>query len=217
MTFQNLLINLFLKKNCINNFIGANDYSDKQIGSNNDSTRFQNDSTRFQIDGQFEIGYLHLFSDGKNITRIDFTDEELKEQRSCDILEIAKKQLHGYFAKTRQTFDLPLLPLGTAFQQNIWNILLQIEFSETKSYEWVSIQHGNQKAIRAAAQAIGKNPIAIIIPCHRVIGKNGSLTGFAGGLERKELLLKLEGRISALHEGSMNEGAPHEGLRRKYD
>jgi methylated-DNA-[protein]-cysteine S-methyltransferase len=169
-------------------------------------------STRFQISDHFKIGYLHLFSDGKNITRIDFADEELKEQRSCDILEKAKNQLHEYFANTRQTFDLPLLPSGTAFQQNIWNILLQIEFGETKSYEWVSLQYGNKKAIRAAAQAIGKNPIAIIIPCHRVIGKNGSLTGFAGGLLRKEVLLKLEGRICALHEGSMNEGATHEGL-----
>jgi len=195
--------------------IGSNNYADIQIGANDYSPRCENN--RFQIDGQFQIGYLHLFSDGKNITRIDFADEELKEQRSCDILETAKKQLHEYFAKTRRTFDLPLLPSGTAFQQNIWNILLQIEFGETKSYEWVSIQYGNKKAIRAAAQAIGKNPIAIIVPCHRVIGKNGTLTGFAGGLERKRLLLNLEGRISAMHEGSMNEGATHEGLRRKYD
>jgi methylated-DNA-[protein]-cysteine S-methyltransferase len=200
-----------LKKNCINNHIGANDYSDKQIGSNNYSTRFQDHSARFQIDDHFEIGYLHIFSDGKNITRIDFADEELKEQRSCEILETAKKQLHEYFAKTRQSFDLPLLPFGTEFQKKIWDILLQIEFGETKSYEWVSLQHGNKKAIRAAGQAIGKNPIAIVIPCHRVIGKNGTLTGFAGGLFRKEVLLKLEGRICALHEGSMNEGSMNEG------
>ncbi len=178
-----------------------------QIGSNNYSTRFQDYSTRFQdysprcennrfqISDHFKIGYLHLFSDGKNITRIDFAEEELKEQCSCEILEAAKKQLHEYFAKTRQTFDLPLLPSGTAFQQNIWNILLQIEFGETKSYEWVSLQHRNKKAIRAAAQAIGKNPIAIVIPCHRVIGKNGSLTGFAGGLERKRNLLRIENGI----------------------
>jgi len=170
--------------------IGSNNYADIQIGANDYSPRCENN--RFQIDGQFQIGYLHLFSDGKNITRIDFADEELKEQRSCDILETAKKQLHEYFAKTRRTFDLPLLPSGTAFQQNIWNILLQIEFSETKSYEWVSIQHGNKKAIRAVGQAIGKNPIAVVIPCHRVIGKNGSLTGFAGGIPRKRFLLQLE-------------------------
>ncbi|MFM2315715.1 MAG: hypothetical protein RLZZ155_47 [Bacteroidota bacterium] len=184
-------------KNCINNRIGANDYADIQIRANDHSPRSENHSPRsennqFQISNQFKIGYLHLFSDGKNITRIDFADEELKEQRSCDILESAKNQLHEYFSKTRQTFDLPLLPSGTAFQQNIWNILLQIEFGETKSYEWVSLQHGNKKAIRAAAQAIGKNPIAIVIPCHRVIGKNGSLTGFAGGLERKRQLLDVE-------------------------
>ncbi len=173
--------------------------------------------TSFQISHHFKIGYLHLFSDGTNIIRVDFADEELKEQHSCDILETAKQQLHEYFANTRQTFDLPLLPSGTEFQKKIWEILLQIEFSETKSYEWVSLQYGNKKAIRAVGQAIGKNPIAIIVPCHRVIGKNGALTGFAGGLERKKVLLKLEGRISALHEGSMNEGARHEGLRRKYD
>ena len=165
-----------------------------QIGSNNHPTRFQ-------ISDHFKIGYLHLFSDGENITRIDFADEELKEQQSCEVLENAKQQLHEYFSKTRQSFDLPLLPSGTEFQQNIWNILLQIEFGETKSYEWVSLQHGNKKAIRAAAQAIGKNPIAIVIPCHRVIGKNGSLTGFAGGIERKRVLLQLEGRNIALHEG----------------
>ena len=191
-----------MKTNCINNFIGANDYSDKQIGANdysprsaNHSTRFQNNSTRLQISDHFKIGYLHLFSDGKNITRVDFANEELKEQRSCDILETAKNQLHEYFANTRQTFDLPLLPSGTEFQKKIWDILLQIEFSETKSYEWVSLQYGNKKAIRAVGQAIGKNPIAIIVPCHRVIGKNGALTGFAGGLERKELLLNLESAL----------------------
>ncbi len=202
MIFQNLLIILFLKKNCINNFIGANDYSDKQIGSNNYSTRLQNDSTRsanhstrFQISDQFKIGFLHLFSDGKNITRVDFADYELKEEHSCDILQTAKQQLHEYFANTRQTFDLPLLPSGTEFQKKIWEILLQIEFSETKSYEWVSLQYGNKKAIRAVGQAIGKNPIAIIIPCHRVIGKNGTLTGFAGGIPRKGFLLQLENGI----------------------
>ena len=146
----------------------------------------------YAISDYFDIGYLHLFSDGKNITRIDFADEELKSQQSCEVLETAKQQLHEYFAKTRQSFDLPLLPSGTEFQQNIWNILLQIKFGHIKSYEWVSIQYGNKRAIRAVAQAIGKNPIAVVIPCHRVIGKNGSLTGFAGGIPRKRFLLEIE-------------------------
>ena len=146
----------------------------------------------YAISDYFDIGYLHLFSDGKNITRIDFADEELKSQQSCEVLETAKQQLHEYFAKTRQFFDLPLLPAGTEFQQNIWNILLQIKFGHIKSYEWVSIQYGNKRAIRAVAQAIGKNPIAVVIPCHRVIGKNGSLTGFAGGIPRKRFLLEIE-------------------------
>lgn len=146
----------------------------------------------YSISDYFDIGYLHLFSDGKNIARIDFANEELKSQQSCEVLETAKQQLHEYFAKTRQSFDLPLLPSGTEFQQNIWNILLQIKFGHTKSYEWVSIQYGNKRAIRAVAQAIGKNPIAVVIPCHRVIGKNGSLTGFAGGIPRKRFLLEIE-------------------------
>ncbi len=146
----------------------------------------------YAISDYFDIGYLHLFSDGKNITRIDFADEELKSQQSCEVLETAKQQLHEYFAKTRQSFDLPLLPSGTEFQQSIWNILLQIKFGHIKSYEWVSIQYGNKRAIRAVAQAIGKNPIAVVIPCHRVIGKNGSLTGFAGGIPRKRFLLEVE-------------------------
>jgi methylated-DNA-[protein]-cysteine S-methyltransferase len=141
---------------------------------------------------QFQIGYLHLFSDGKNITRIDFADEELKEQRSCELLETAKNQLHEYFANTRQTFNLPLLPSGTEFQKKIWDILLQIEFSETKSYEWVSLQHGNKKAIRAVGQAIGKNPIAIIIPCHRVIRETGAVEGYRWGSSRKRILLARE-------------------------
>lgn len=146
----------------------------------------------YAISDYFDIGYLHLFSDGKNIMRIDFADEELKSQQSCEVLETAKQQLHEYFAKTRQSFDLPLLPSGTEFQQSIWNILLQIKFGHIKSYEWVSIQYGNKRAIRAVAQAIGKNPIAVVIPCHRVIGKNGSLTGFAGGIPRKRFLLEVE-------------------------
>lgn len=149
----------------------------------------------YKISDYFEIGYLHLFSDGKNITRIDFADEDLKSQLSCEVLETAKQQLHEYFAKTRQSFDLPLLPSGTEFQQNIWSILLQIKFGHIKSYEWVSIQYGNKRAIRAVAQAIGKNPIAVVIPCHRVIGKNGSLTGFAGGIPRKRFLLEIESWI----------------------
>jgi len=146
----------------------------------------------YAISDYFDIGCLHLFSDGKNITRIDFADEELKSQQSCEVLETAKQQLHEYFAKTRQFFDLPLLPSGTEFQKSIWNILLQIKFGHIKSYEWVSIQYGNKRAIRAVAQAIGKNPIAVVIPCHRVIGKNGSLTGFAGGIPRKCFLLEIE-------------------------
>lgn len=162
------------------------------------TNRMTDKMTSYQISHHFKIGYLHLFSDGTKITRVDFAEKELKEQHSCDILETAKNQLHEYFANTRQTFDLPLLPSGTEFQKKIWEILLQIEFSETKSYEWVSLQYGNKKAIRAVGQAIGKNPIAIIVPCHRVIGKNGALTGFAGGIPRQRQLLAGEANTGFL-------------------
>lgn len=103
------------------------------------------------------------------------------------------RQLDEYFAGRRQRFDLRLAPLGTAFQRSVWQALLEIPFGQTWSYGQLARHIGSPQAMRAVGAANGANPIAVIQPCHRVIGSNGSLTGFSGGLERKTLLLKLEG------------------------
>jgi methylated-DNA-[protein]-cysteine S-methyltransferase len=110
------------------------------------------------------------------------------------VLQQAKEQLREYFAGQRTVFDLPLdLSCGTAFQQSVWQTLLSIPMGQTVSYGLISERLGNPKAVRAVGGAVGRNPIGIIVPCHRVIGSNGALTGYAGGLGRKTLLLQLEG------------------------
>jgi methylated-DNA-[protein]-cysteine S-methyltransferase len=105
---------------------------------------------------------------------------------------VACQQLKEYFAGTRKTFDLPLAPQGTPFQQKVWQALTSIEKGQTRSYLWIAKKINNEKAVRAVGAANGKNPIALIIPCHRVIGANGKLTGYAGGLALKAKLLMHE-------------------------
>jgi methylated-DNA-[protein]-cysteine S-methyltransferase len=117
---------------------------------------------------------------------------ELIEQTHHPILLETQKQLTEYFAGKRQQFDLPLDFEGTEFQKKVWQALLNIPFGETRSYREIAEQVGNVKAVRAVGAANGKNPISIIAPCHRVVGANGKLVGFAGGLENKDILLKLE-------------------------
>ena len=117
---------------------------------------------------------------------------ELIEQVNHPILLETQKQLREYFAGTRQQFDLPLDFEGTVFQKKVWQALLGIPFGETRSYRDIAEQVGNIKAVRAVGAANGKNPISIIAPCHRVVGVNGKLVGFAGGLNNKEILLRLE-------------------------
>ena len=108
------------------------------------------------------------------------------------VLERAKIQLDEYFAGSRKSFDLPLHLVGTDFQKRVWNALLKIPYGETCSYKEIALKVDNLKGVRAVAQAIGANGICIIIPCHRVVGSNHSLTGFAGGLEVKRFLLGIE-------------------------
>lgn len=108
------------------------------------------------------------------------------------ILLKTQQQLSEYFAGQRTSFDVALDFLGTAFQKQVWQALLSIPFGQTRSYKQIAEQIGNVKAVRAVGAANGKNPISIIAPCHRVVGANGKLVGFAGGLENKEILLKLE-------------------------
>ena len=108
------------------------------------------------------------------------------------VIEQAKRQLDEYFAGNRKEFNIPLHPVGTVFQIRVWRALLDIPYGETRSYMEIAKIIGNEKGVRAVAQAIGANGIGILIPCHRVIGSNRSLTGFRGGLDKKEFLLELE-------------------------
>lgn len=122
--------------------------------------------------------------------------EEVIEERktkAVGVLFKARQELEEYFAGTRNTFDIPLLPSGTDFQKSVWQALLSIPYGKTVSYMHIAKLIGNPKGVRAVAQAIGSNALCILIPCHRVIGTNGSLTGFAGGLDAKKILLKTEG------------------------
>jgi methylated-DNA-[protein]-cysteine S-methyltransferase len=109
------------------------------------------------------------------------------------ILELAARQLREYFGGRRQTFDIPLEPHGTAFQKQVWMALREIPFGQTASYGQIAMRIGMPTASRAVGAANGRNPLPIIVPCHRVIGANGTLTGFGGGLSNKALLLALEG------------------------
>ena len=108
------------------------------------------------------------------------------------VIEQAKRQLDEYFAGNRKEFTIPLHPVGTVFQLRVWRALRDIPYGETRNYLEIAKIIGNEKGVRAVAQAIGANGIGILIPCHRVIGSNRSLTGFRGGLDKKEFLLELE-------------------------
>lgn len=124
--------------------------------------------------------------------RLDGTLPEHCVQQKTAVLLEAEKQLLEYADKKRTTFDLPLHMVGTEFQKKVWQTLLTIPYGETISYQALAEQVGSPKACRAVGAANGKNPIAIFVPCHRVIGKNGTMTGFGGGIPLKVALLQLE-------------------------
>ncbi len=114
------------------------------------------------------------------------------EEGETTVMETAQHQLNEYFAAERIEFDIPLLMVGTSFQKTVWNELLKIPFGKTESYLGLSRKIGNEKAIRSVAAANGANAISIMIPCHRIIGSDGKLTGYGGGLQAKRKLLQLE-------------------------
>jgi methylated-DNA-[protein]-cysteine S-methyltransferase len=146
------------------------------------------------------VGELRLVERDGAITAIEFTpfhdgDGRVRGRRddTHPLLVEAVRQLAAYFARDLKEFDLPLAPVGSAFQQRVWEQLRAIGYGETASYGQVAGRLGmTNAASRAVGLANGRNPIPIVIPCHRVIGANGTLTGYAGGLERKQLLLELE-------------------------
>jgi len=115
-----------------------------------------------------------------------------------EVLARARQQLTEYFARTRTAFDLPLEPVGSAFQRRVWDALCTIPYGATLSYSALARRLGDPRATRAVAAANAKNPIPVIVPCHRVVGANGALTGFGGGLDRKRWLLEHEGALMAL-------------------
>lgn len=133
----------------------------------------------------------------RNMRRISrYINADFKKD-SSPVLEQTMRQLDEYFAGNRKEFNIPLQPVGTEFQLRVWKALLSIPYGETKTYMEIADNIGNARGVRAVAQAIGANGIDILIPCHRVIGSNRSLTGFTGGVEKKKFLLELES-ISSL-------------------
>lgn len=136
------------------------------------------------------IGRMSLVSDGTHLKSVTFTDEPVEESDNPPaILLQAAAQLKEYFDGNRTGFDLSLAPEGTGFQQKVWQRLAEVPFGQTKSYRDIALELCSVLNTRAVGTANGKNPISIIIPCHRIIGHDGKLVGYAGGLERKKWLL----------------------------
>lgn len=142
---------------------------------------------------QSPIGAYLIGADDTNILAIDRIDEaETIIEKETPLLRVAKQQLTEYFAGQRTVFDLPIKTAGTAFQQQVWQALKAIPYGETRSYKEIAAAIDNPKAVRAVGGANNKNPISIVIPCHRVIGSSGQLVGYGGGLDAKVFLLALE-------------------------
>lgn len=138
------------------------------------------------------IGPMTLVQEGEALARLDFDVPSQPEEATPLLLE-ACRQLREYFAGERKAFALPLAPAGTEFQKKVWAALRDIPWGETRSYGDIARAIGKPTACRAVGMANGRNPLPIFIPCHRVIGTNGSITGYSGGLEKKRFLLRLEG------------------------
>ncbi|ANF81148.1 glycosyltransferase [Acinetobacter sp. NCu2D-2] len=146
------------------------------------------------------VGQLQLVADQQALIAVLWECEKLNrvrlgqlaENKNNIILQNTALQLQEYFNGQRQIFDIPLKFMGTPFQKLVWTALLDIPYGETRTYKDIAIKIGNINAVRAVGAANGRNPISIIAPCHRVIGQNGKLVGFAGGLSNKEILLKIE-------------------------
>ena len=138
------------------------------------------------------IGPMTLVQEGEALVRLDFDVPSQPEEATPLLLE-ACRQLREYFAGERKAFALPLAPAGTEFQKKVWAVLRDIPWGETRSYGDIARAIGKPAACRAVGMANGRNPLPVFIPCHRVIGTNGSITGYSGGLEKKRFLLRLEG------------------------
>lgn len=139
------------------------------------------------------IGTVEIRASEKGITHLIFVEDKAEKVCMSSIIQQCKKELHEYFEGQRIQFTVPLDAEGTEFQQSVWDCLLRIPFGQSASYSDLAKEMNKPKAVRAVGAANGRNPISIIVPCHRVIGHDGSLTGYAWGLERKQWLLEHEG------------------------
>jgi len=138
-------------------------------------------------------GLIEIMANDTGVTSILFVKKRTGRSQNNEHTAECARQLHDYFNKERKTFSVPLDLIGSDFQKRVWNELLNIPFGKTISYLQLAIKLGDKKCIRAAGTANGRNPVSIIVPCHRVIGSNGDLVGYGGGLDKKKFLLELEG------------------------
>lgn len=156
-------------------------YGELVLGSFNEKLclcDWRNGKTRQTIDNRLRKGLRAVFAENKS-----------------KVLDMTTQQLQEYFEGKRRQFDVPLLMVGTSFQKSVWNELRQVSYGQTLSYLQLAEKVGNKNAVRAVANANGANAISILLPCHRIIGSNGKLVGYAGGLETKKKLLKLENNL----------------------
>jgi methylated-DNA-[protein]-cysteine S-methyltransferase len=145
------------------------------------------------------LGELLLVGDGRSLTQLHMSPPRAAPSgdHDPDAFSDIEAQLDAYFAGELTDFDLPLAPVGTGFQLSVWSALLDIPYGETASYGEIATAVGRPDAVRAVGSTNGRNPIAVIVPCHRVIGADGTLVGYGGGLPRKRLLLELEAEHAA--------------------
>lgn len=156
----------------------------------------KSDKVQFQFILNTPVGKINIAHNSKEIISLQFINDTLDNQIykiDNQLYNIISHQLKKYFQKQLYTFTLPLNPKGTAFQKRVWDELIKIPFGTTCTYQELAKKIGGKEKTRAVAQAISKNPILILIPCHRILGTNGKLTGFSGGLNKKKSLLELEG------------------------
>lgn len=156
---------------------------------------------QYRYEMESPVGRLRLFSNGDALTGVYFDDHRPEPKDDQGRVEAspfspAIAQLQQYFIGERDTFDLPVSLSGTEFQLQVWEALQQIQPGETVTYSDIAQSCGRPKSSRAVGAAVGRNPVSIIVPCHRVIGASGSLTGFAGGIARKQWLLQREGVLA---------------------
>ena len=157
------------------------------------------EESAFSIDSS--LGPIQIRNTSTHITAIEFRTENASPHFAHTPLQLwCERELTEYFEGTRQEFTFPHVQEGTEFQKRVWDELTRIQFGRTISYHELAVRLGDPKCIRAAGTANGKNSLAIVVPCHRVIGSDGSLTGYAGGLDKKEWLLRHEGSLPKMHQ-----------------